>query len=136
MSIYAHISNGVVAELFTPPAGFTLAQCFTPAVAANFVDVTNNTPAVQAGDIVTQTNGVTTFAAPPAPIGPSIESQAQAALTAMDAPGGCAIRCFKAGVAFPANWQAYCTELRAIVNGTASPMPTTLPAAPAYPTGT
>jgi hypothetical protein len=62
--------------------------------------------------------------------------QAQAALDAMDAPGGCAIRCFKSGQAFPADWQAYTVELRAIVNGTASPMPTSLPVQPAFPAGT
>lgn len=73
---------------------------------------------------------------PTTPVAAPIAQQAQALLNAMDAPGGCAIRCFKAGVAFPATWQAYCTALRAIVNGTASPMPTALPAQPAYPTGT
>ncbi len=60
---------------------------------------------------------------------------AQAKLDAMDAPGGPAIRCFKAGIAFPADWQTYCVALRAIVNGTANPMPTEMPPAPAYPAG-
>jgi hypothetical protein len=78
-------------------------------------------------------NGTLIAFTPPAP---SLASQAQAALTAMDSPGGCAIRCFKAGVAFPAAWLAYCVALRSIVNGTASPMPTALPTAPAFPAGT
>lgn len=80
--------------------------------------------------------GLTPPTTPVAPPGPTLAQQAQAALDVMDAPGGCAIRCFKAGVAFPAAWQAYCTALRAIVNGTASPTPTVVPTAPAFPAGT
>lgn len=64
----------------------------------------------------------------------ALVASAQAALDKMDAPGGCAIRCFKAGVAFPADWLAYCVALRAIVNGTSSA--TALPTQPAYPAGT
>jgi hypothetical protein len=101
-----------------------------------WVDVSAVTPAPQVGWSAVETGGVWAFTPPAAPAGPTIEVQAQAALDVMDAPGGCAIRCFKAGVAFPANWQAYTTELRSIRNGTASPMPTTLPTAPAFPAGT
>lgn len=42
------------------------------------------------------------------------------------------LRCYKAGVPFPADWQTYTANLRAVVNGTL----TTLPTQPAYPAGT
>lgn len=71
---------------------------------------------------------------PPPPPTVSLATQALAALTTMDSPGGCAIRCFKAGVPFPADWQAYCGELRALVNGTSTA--TVMPAQPDYPAGT
>lgn len=79
----------------------------------------------------TVANGAIVAATPPTV---PLAQQAQAALDQMDAPGGCAIRCFKAGVAFPAAWQAYCTALRAIVNGTSTA--TAMPAQPAFPAGT
>lgn len=37
--MYALIQNGLVSELYTPPSGFTLAQCFTPDVAVLFAEV-------------------------------------------------------------------------------------------------
>lgn len=43
-----------------------------------------------------------------------------------------ALRCFKAGVLFPQEWQDYVTALRAIVNGAPGP----LPDPPSYPKGT
>ena len=79
MSNYALIQNGTITELFTPPAGFTLAQCFTPEAAAQFVDVTSAVPAVAVGDIATETGGVWSFAAPPAPPAPTLAQQAAAA---------------------------------------------------------
>jgi hypothetical protein len=39
MSIFARIADGMVAELFTPPDGFAIPDCFTPVVAALFVAV-------------------------------------------------------------------------------------------------
>jgi hypothetical protein len=39
MTQFYRAVNGVVAELFTPPAGVTIAQCFTAALAAEFVAV-------------------------------------------------------------------------------------------------
>lgn len=45
-----------------------------------------------------------------------------------------ALRCFKAGIAFPAEWLAYTNDLRAIVNGTDTTS-AALPAAPALPAG-
>lgn len=60
------------------------------------------------------------------------QSAAQAALDKTDAV---ALRCWKAGVAFPASWVSYTAALRAIV-GTASGTPSALPAMPYYPAGT
>lgn len=58
--------------------------------------------------------------------------QAQAALDDADAV---ALRCFMAGVAFPAEWKTYVSALRAITRGTDTTT-TALPAAPSYPAGT
>ena len=44
-----------------------------------------------------------------------------------------AIRCIKAGVAFPTEWQTYTTDLRALLSSTTAG---TLPTPPAYPAGT
>ena len=53
-------------------------------------------------------------------------------LQALAKSDGVAIRCVKAGVAFPAAWQTYVTALRAIMNGASGPLPTQ----PAFPAGT
>jgi hypothetical protein len=59
----------------------------------------------------------------------TLKSTAQAALDASDMT---ALRCVKAGVAFPVEWQTYVATLRAIVNtGTG-----TIPAQPSFPQGT
>ncbi len=58
-----------------------------------------------------------------------LKAQAQAALDASDMT---AVRCVKAGVAFPSEWQTYVTALRAIVSSGTG----TLPTQPAYPAGT
>jgi hypothetical protein len=52
----------------------------------------------------------------------------------LDATDLVAFRCFKAGVAYPAEWQSYTLALRNIVNGTNKS--TSLPSKPAYPAGT
>jgi hypothetical protein len=57
---------------------------------------------------------------------------AQQALAALSKTDSVAMRCLKAGIAFPAEWQTYVTALRAMVSG-ASAGP--LPAQPAYPAG-
>ncbi len=71
---------------------------------------------------------------PPTPqqLHDELVKQAQAALGRTDSV---ALRCIKAGVAFPAAWQTYTTALRNIANGTDTTS-TSLPAAPAYPAGT
>lgn len=63
MSKFARIENDVAVEVFVPPAGVDIAECFTPEVAAQFVPVP---------DDVTQTSTVAsdgqwTIAPPPVP---------------------------------------------------------------------
>ena len=58
-----------------------------------------------------------------------LKSEALSALTKSDSV---AIRCVKAGIPFPADWQEYVAGLRAVVNGSAL----TLPEQPEYPEGT
>lgn len=45
MTTYARIVNGTAVEIFIPPSGFTLAQCFPPATAALFSSVPDGTQA-------------------------------------------------------------------------------------------
>jgi hypothetical protein len=67
--------------------------------------------------------------------GPSAQTVLQAqALAALAASDLIALRCFKAGAAFPAAWLAYVQALRAIVNNPSSAA--TVPSTPAYPAGT
>ncbi len=63
------------------------------------------------------------------------QAQVYAALAALDLTDRVAQRCFKAGVAYPPEWQAYTLALRAIVNG-ADTAGASLPPQPAYPAGT
>lgn len=60
---------------------------------------------------------------------------AMQAKTALSATDSTALRCFVAGVEFPAEWKAYVVALRAIANGSATGV-TALPVQPAYPAGT
>lgn len=62
----------------------------------------------------------------------TIKGDAQFALDKTDLV---AIRCVKAGVAFPAEWKSYVSALRAIVSG-ADTTSVSLPVMPAYPAGT
>lgn len=67
---------------------------------------------------------------PPAP------NLAALALTALAEDDAVAVRCVKAGVAYPADWLARDVALRAIVNGTDTTS-TEIPARPSsYPAGT
>ena len=103
-----------------------------PAGAQSLSDVAHATLlAGQAeGRPIVATGNTLALAEPPQAPAPSLPSQARAALDASDVT---AIRCVKAGVAFPAEWQAYCAALRAIVAGAAAEA---LPPRPDYPTGT
>ena len=80
MSIFARLNAGVVAELFTPPAGVAIADCFAPGL--TWVDVTAQAPAVQPGWSATLTGGVWVFAAPPGASAPTLPQQATAMLAA------------------------------------------------------
>lgn len=64
----------------------------------------------------------------PAPPPPDYKALAQAALDRSDVT---VVRCVSAGLAVPAEWQAYRVALRAIVNSGVGP----LPARPDYPAG-
>ncbi|HTV45760.1 MAG TPA: hypothetical protein VMF05_10620 [Stellaceae bacterium] len=70
--------------MFVPPGNATLAQCFTAALAAEFIDVSSASPQPQPGWNATATNNAWSFAAPPAPPAttPTLAQQAQAALAA------------------------------------------------------
>jgi len=61
------------------------------------------------------------------------QAQAQAALDASDMV---ALRCFKAGVAFPAEWLTYVNAMRAVVRAPTGDPTQPLPTRPAYPAGT
>ena len=58
------------------------------------------------------------------------------AQTALDASDLVAIRCVKAGVPFPAEWQTYCNALRAIMRAPSGDPTQALPSKPEYPSGT
>lgn len=45
------------------------------------------------------------------------------------------LRCYKAGVAYPADWQKYTADLRAIVSAKSGDPTAILPPTPAYPAG-
>lgn len=61
------------------------------------------------------------------------QSTAQSALSANDMV---AIRCAKAGVAYPAEWNTYDVALRAIIRATSGDPSKPLPTKPIYPSGT
>lgn len=63
---------------------------------------------------------------------PPLSQQAYNALQRTD---DTALRCFKAGVVYPAEWSVYSAELRAIYNGSDATS-TSLPNKPPYPQGT
>lgn len=69
------IQNGVVVEMFTPPSGATLAECFHADVAAQFVEVPSGVAPAQGW-----TYDGKTFAPPPPPPEPTLPQQAAALL--------------------------------------------------------
>ena len=70
----------------------------------------------------------------PPPSWSSYQAQAQ---TLLDKADLVALRCFKKGVAFPSDWQAYDDALRAIVSAATGDPSKAMPAQPAaYPPGT
>jgi hypothetical protein len=73
MTLYARVQDGVVAELFTPPDGVSIASCFVASIAAMFVAAPDG---VQQG----WTYDGSAFAAPTPPPPPNIQQQAAALL--------------------------------------------------------
>jgi hypothetical protein len=65
LSIYARVQGGLVIELFTPPMGTSISECFAPVL--TWVDVTSVSPAPQPGWIGADTSGEWAFSAPVAP---------------------------------------------------------------------
>jgi hypothetical protein len=71
MTLYARVQDGIVLELFTPPDGVLITECFMPDLAATFMPVPDGVlpeqgwSAVQAGD-------AWTFAAPPPYVPPPL----------------------------------------------------------------
>jgi hypothetical protein len=126
---YARIENGVITEFLTPQPGFTLAECFAPAIVAACVSIDNVSPVPAVGWTAVETNGAWVFAAP-APVVQNFVIPAQQALTDSDRT---VLRCYEHAVVVPADWAAYRAALRAIVAGETV---TALPAIPAYPAGT
>jgi hypothetical protein len=124
VSTYARIVAGAVFETFSTALPIT---DFFP-VSAGWVACPDGTPQ---GSIATETGGVWTFTAPPAPPAPDTRSAAQAALDKSDVT---VVRCYEHGVAVPADWVAYRAALRVIVDG--GPTTAALPVAPAFPAGT
>ena len=97
--------------------------------------VTIAPPAVAAGERARWSGSVwiaEPIPAPPAQPAPPVPTDGELAAAALVKTDAVAVRCFKAGVAFPADWQSYVSALRAIVAGGQGP----LPDMPAYPAGT
>ena len=80
MTQYAHVSNGVVVEVFSPPGTHTIADCFEPGLAAQFVPIPAGAVALP-GFTAAVSGGVWTFTAP-VPVVPTLAQQAQAAIGA------------------------------------------------------
>ena len=80
-------------------------------------------PHIEDGDTLEYSDEI-----PEMPVIVDYKAEAQAALDKSDLV---ALRCFKNGVPFPAEWATYCAALRAIVVSGVGP----LPVQPAYPQG-
>lgn len=101
------------------------------AVAANYEAATGE---VLFENYATQEQLTAAFPGYAAPLAPSVLALQNGAVSALDRTDKVYIRCGKAGVAWPTEWQDYVVALRAIVADPTSVE--SLPAAPAYPAGT
>lgn len=81
MSTYARVQDGIVAELFAPPSGVVLEDCFAPSVASQFVDITAVDPAPLPGWTATQRGSTWSFSAPPSPPEATLAERGAAALS-------------------------------------------------------
>lgn len=79
MPLYAHIMDGRVFELFSPPAGIPITDCFHGGLV--WADVTAVSPTPQPGWTATPAGLGWTYAPPPAPPAPTLVQQAEAMLT-------------------------------------------------------
>lgn len=86
-------------------------------------DIDEYQPYLEDGDTLEYSDEI-----PEMPVIVDYRAEAQAALDRSDLV---ALRCFKNGVPFPAEWATYCAALRAIVVSGVGP----LPVQPAYPEG-
>jgi hypothetical protein len=77
MAVYAQVANGIVVEIFSPPPGLTIEQCFHAAL--TWVDITGRFPQPQVGWTATFSSGIWTMA-PPVPVTLTVQQQAQAIL--------------------------------------------------------
>lgn len=73
------------------------------------------------------------LAAFPGYISPEVEAFRLTVKAALDATDIVAIRCCKAGITFPTEWQAYTAALRTMLSSTDASQ--ALPVMPAYPAG-
>lgn len=73
MAVYAHIVDGAVVELFTPPTGFTIQDCFHADLV--WVEITDSSLGIVAG--WTYADGVFS---PPVVVEPSLQEQASGML--------------------------------------------------------
>lgn len=75
--MYARVTGGKVAEVFTPPSGYAIGDCFHPDIASQFVDTGGADP--QPGWTATQSGGAWEFAPDSGPtLAQMQESQAAA----------------------------------------------------------
>lgn len=65
MALYAHIVADVIVELFTPPNGISINDCFHSAL--TWVDITGRNPQPEVGWTATSANGIWTIVPPIAP---------------------------------------------------------------------
>lgn len=78
--MHARIDNGVVKELFTPPDGFSIGDCFHEDLI--WADVTGVSPPPEPGWTASQNGPNWTFAPPPPPAPPTLAQQAASLLAA------------------------------------------------------
>lgn len=81
-------------------------------------------------------NGMLVVIPAPAPTSAQLQLKLQQqAMATMQETDMVCLRCYKAGIPFPTEWQSYTNALRSIANGTDTSS-TALPVKPAYPAGT
>jgi hypothetical protein len=77
MAVYAHVANGEIVEIFTPPNGIDISDCFHSSM--TWVDITGRSPPPQVGWTAMQASGIWVMS-PPAVASISPAQQAQGIL--------------------------------------------------------